>query len=709
MADLSKIKLNGTEYDLKDAVARANQNSFLIPIFLDESTGDYTTTVNPDDIINHINNCTTQYAYEDNPPMNIKMTSYGSYTEGSATVYELVGNHIFSSSSRYETNILTICILIIKPENNNAQIGMIDVDQGDLTNSIKHFSPFVVQGIADFSNKIEVGTDTTLTITNVNKTYSQILSARDNEQPILFILSKRDATIYFVLNFAGFYYNKHYFSGTYNQFQGTQSSYDKGPFTITIEMYQDNDTDVFNGFLTFDKNYFALKSEIPTVPTSDITANTNARHTHSNKTLLDTYTQTEANLADAVSKKHTHSNKSALDDITAEKIGAWDSGVINHANKTDLPLIVTGTCAFGSSLLNGVDSPIAVTNVSHTIAQIATAISNNRPVEMILNNNEMKINLKLTAFDGSVYYFTNTYDPFNGVANIDNESFNITVKAQNENNVDSFTYFITYNKNAFATKSEVTTQISTAVGNLTEFDTQVVQTLPATGVKGTIYFTPNNHGTNDIYDEFIYVNNAWEKIGNTQVDLSGYVRTNDLALVATSGDYNNLNNTPDIPEKTSDLTNDSGFITLADIPVELPTVSNTDNDKVLTVDNGVWTAKTPAIQFSGDYNDLTNKPTLFDGDYNSLSNKPTLFSGDYDDLTNKPTIPSATVVTQTITSGTEIGSINNTKLYAPTPYDDTELAARVTALEELEWATYYSGRTAPSNSQGQNGDIYLQY
>ncbi len=37
------------------------------------------------------------------------------------------------------------------------------------------------------------------------------------------------------------------------------------------------------------------------------------------------------------------------------------------------------------------------------------------------------------------------------------------------------------------------------------------------------------------------------------------------------------------------------------------------------------------------------------------------------------------------------------------------LAERVTALEQLEWATYYSGRSNPSNSQGQNGDIYLQY
>lgn len=42
-------------------------------------------------------------------------------------------------------------------------------------------------------------------------------------------------------------------------------------------------------------------------------------------------------------------------------------------------------------------------------------------------------------------------------------------------------------------------------------------------------------------------------------------------------------------------------------------------------------------------------------------------------------------------------------------YDDSALAARVAALENLEWATYYSGRSNPSNSQGQNGDIYLQY
>lgn len=61
-------------------------------------------------------------------------------------------------------------------------------------------------------------------------------------------------------------------------------------------------------------------------------------HEHTNKALLDTYTQTEANLADAVTKKHEHSNKTVLDGITAEKVNAWDK-VSEKANDTDLAAI----------------------------------------------------------------------------------------------------------------------------------------------------------------------------------------------------------------------------------------------------------------------------------------------------------------------------------------------------------------------------------
>jgi hypothetical protein len=73
--------------------------------------------------------------------------------------------------------------------------------------------------------------------------------------------------------------------------------------------------------------------------------------------------------------------------------------------------------------------------------------------------------------------------------------------------------------------------------------------------------------------------------------------------------------------------------------------------------------------FSGNYNDLTNKPSLFDGtwqslsgkpgfatvatsgNYNDLSNKPTLFSGNYNDLTNKPVTDGSETK---VTAGTNI-------------------------------------------------------
>ena len=45
-----------------------------------------------------------------------------------------------------------------------------------------------------------------------------------------------------------------------------------------------------------------------------------AAHAHSNWSLLETYTQTETNLASAVSLKHSHANKTGLDKLTSYRI-----------------------------------------------------------------------------------------------------------------------------------------------------------------------------------------------------------------------------------------------------------------------------------------------------------------------------------------------------------------------------------------------------
>lgn len=58
-------------------------------------------------------------------------------------------------------------------------------------------------------------------------------------------------------------------------------------------------------------------------------------HEHANKALLDSYTQTEANLADAVAKKHEHANAEVLNGISAEKVAAWDAAEQNAKDYAD--------------------------------------------------------------------------------------------------------------------------------------------------------------------------------------------------------------------------------------------------------------------------------------------------------------------------------------------------------------------------------------
>jgi hypothetical protein len=62
-------------------------------------------------------------------------------------------------------------------------------------------------------------------------------------------------------------------------------------------------------------------------------------------------------------------------------------------------------------------------------------------------------------------------------------------------------------------------------------------------------------------------------------------------------------NTYDLPQKTSDLTNDSGFITTESDPVFMASAAH----GITSTDITNWNSKS---DFSGDYNDLSNKPTI---------------------------------------------------------------------------------------------------
>ena len=117
----------------------------------------------------------------------------------------------------------------------------------------------------------------------------------------------------------------------------------------------------------------------------------------------------------------------------------------------------------------------------------------------------------------------------------------------------------------FATKADVSA--------IPKFAIKVVTDLPTENIsESTIYLKAHEHGTGDSYDEYIYTAGKWEKIGNTDVDLSGYLKSTDAATTyLTKTDATKTYATKqDVTDVTTNLTdnyvtktdlNNKGFIT----------------------------------------------------------------------------------------------------------------------------------------------------
>lgn len=94
------------------------------------------------------------------------------------------------------------------------------------------------------------------------------------------------------------------------------------------------------------------------------------------------------------------------------------------------------------------------------------------------------------------------------------------------------------NDSGFQNATQVQNAIDAALADITGVEFQIVQTLPATGEKGVIYLVPNSGSGSNSYDEYIWITNGstskFEKIGTTDVDLSGYVLYTDLVAITNS-------------------------------------------------------------------------------------------------------------------------------------------------------------------------------
>lgn len=100
---------------------------------------------------------------------------------------------------------------------------------------------------------------------------------------------------------------------------------------------------------------------------------------------------------------------------------------------------------------------------------------------------------------------------------------------------------------------------------------EVVSVLPATGVANKIYLVPGSEPeTQNALDEFIWVDNAWEKIGAVKVDLSNYYNKTDVDSMIGNKVDKNANITagthPKITYDAKGLVTGGGALVAGDIP-----------------------------------------------------------------------------------------------------------------------------------------------
>lgn len=240
-----------------------------------------------------------------------------------------------------------------------------------------------------------------------------------------------------------------------------------------------------------------------------------------------------------------------------------------------------------------------------------------------------------------------------------------------ESDIPDVSNFITNSVNNllnYYLKSETYTkqEVNNLIGQIATLQFQVVSTLPQTGDSKYIYLVPSsNPKTQNVKDEYIWVNNSWEQIGSTQIDLTGYATENWVN------------------------TQISGFLTQTQIQALINTALSEYTETDPTVPSHV--------------------KNITQANITSWNNKSD-FSGNYNDLSNKPTIPSE--VTESTVSGW--GFTKNTGTYSKPSggIPKTDLASAVqtslgkadTALQSISSSDVTSalGYT-PYNSTNPNG------
>lgn len=196
----------------------------------------------------------------------------------------------------------------------------------------------------------------------------------------------------------------------------------------------------------------------------------------------------------------------------------------------------------------------AASSCQHVEGQLNIVDNQSKYLHIVGNGiNNTRSNAHTLDKDGNAWYAGDVYVGSTSGTNKDSGSVKLVKETDLETVATSGSYNDLTNKPTIPTK---TSQLTNDSGY-----TKNTGTVTSVAVKmnGTAKGTITSSGTIDL-----------GTVLTSHQSLTGYAKTADLAKVAKSGSYTDLNNKPTIPTKTSQLTNDSGYVTSSIISDTLP-------------------------------------------------------------------------------------------------------------------------------------------
>lgn len=150
----------------------------------------------------------------------------------------------------------------------------------------------------------------------------------------------------------------------------------------------------------------------------------------------------------------------------------------------------------------------------------AYGVATSEEAGLLSSNNLSKLN---AIEEGAEKNIINTVKRNGTLVNVDSGEVDIKVPTKFSDLV---------NDDNLTNKTEVAKMISEA----RHMKTQILAEKPAKGESNVIYLIGPKGSGNNIYEEWLYINDSWERIGDTdtKVDLTGYVKEEDIQSITNT-------------------------------------------------------------------------------------------------------------------------------------------------------------------------------